>query len=58
VEPYFDMKTPNAIGRETGAKVLMMPPSVGGVKEVSNYIQLFDYDIDLLVRAIKDTGTR
>jgi zinc/manganese transport system substrate-binding protein len=58
VEPYFDMKTPNAIGRETGAKVLVMPPSVGGVKEVTSYIQLFDYDIDLLVAAIKQTGTR
>ena len=32
VEPYFDLKTPNAIGRETGAQVLVMPPSVGGVE--------------------------
>jgi zinc/manganese transport system substrate-binding protein len=31
VEPYFDLKTPNSIARETGAKVLVMPPSVGGV---------------------------
>ena len=31
VEPYFDLKTPNAVARETGAKVLVMPPSVGGV---------------------------
>ncbi len=30
VEPYFDLKTPNAIGRDTGAKVLVMLPSVGG----------------------------
>jgi ABC-type Zn uptake system ZnuABC Zn-binding protein ZnuA len=58
VEPYFDMKTPNAIGRDTGAKVLVMPPSVGGVKEASDYIRLFDYDIDLLVSAIKQIGTR
>jgi zinc/manganese transport system substrate-binding protein len=53
VEPYFDLKTPNAIGRDTGAKVLVMPPSVGGVKEVNDYFQLFDYDINLLVNAIK-----
>ena len=33
VEPYFDLKTPNAIARDTGAKVLVLPPSVGGVKE-------------------------
>jgi zinc/manganese transport system substrate-binding protein len=53
VEPYFDLKTPNAIGRETGAKVLVMPPSVGGVKEVTDYFKLFDYDINLLIDAIK-----
>ena len=58
VEPYFDLKTPNAIGRETGARVLVLLPSVGGVKEVTGYIQLFDYDINLLVSAIKQTGTR
>jgi zinc/manganese transport system substrate-binding protein len=57
VEPYFDLKTPNAIGRETGAKVLVMPPSVGGVKEVTDYFKLFDYDLNLLVTAIKSLGT-
>jgi zinc/manganese transport system substrate-binding protein len=58
VEPYFDSKTPNAIGRATGANVLVMPPSVGGVKEITDYIKLFDYDINLLVSAIKQNGTR
>ena len=58
VEPYFDLKTPNSIGRDTGAKVLVMPPSVGGVKEVTSYFQLFDYDINLLINAIKETGAR
>jgi zinc/manganese transport system substrate-binding protein len=58
MEPYFDSKTPNAIGRETGAKVLVMPPSVGGVKEITNYFQLFDYDVNLLTAAIKETGAR
>lgn len=58
VEPYFDAKTPNAIGRDTGAEVLVMPPSVGGVKEATDYIKLFDYDINLLVAAIKKSGAR
>jgi len=49
IEPYFDLKTPNAIGRDTGAQVLVMPPSVGGVKEITDYFKLFDYDINLLV---------
>lgn len=56
VEPYFDLKTPNAIARETGAKVLVFLPSVGGVKEVTTYIELFDYDINLLISAIKEVG--
>jgi zinc/manganese transport system substrate-binding protein len=58
VEPYFDLKTPNAIARDTGARVLVMPPSVGGVKGATSYIQLFDYDVKLLVDAAKETGPR
>jgi len=58
VEPYFDLKTPNSIGRSTGAEVLVMPPSVGGVNEVTDYFKLFDYDINLLVQAIKKTGAK
>jgi zinc/manganese transport system substrate-binding protein len=58
VEPYFDLKTPNAIGRQTGARVLVVPPSVGGTKETTDYLKLFDYNIDLLVKAIKETGAR
>jgi ABC-type Zn uptake system ZnuABC Zn-binding protein ZnuA len=58
VEPYFDLKTPNSVGRETGAKVLVLPPSVGGEKEITDYIKLFDYDLDLLGAAIRETGAR
>jgi zinc/manganese transport system substrate-binding protein len=53
VEPYFDLKTPNAIARDTGAQVLVLPPSVGGVKEATDYLKLFDYDVNLLVSALK-----
>ena len=56
VEPYFDLKTPNAIGRETGAQVLVLPPSVGGVKQVTDFFTLFDYDLNLVVEAIKKSG--
>ena len=52
VEPYFDLKTPNAIGRETGAKVVVLPPSVGGTKEITDYLKLFDYAVNLLLDAI------
>ena len=55
IEPYFDLKTPNSIGRDTGAKVLVMLPSVGGEKEVTDYFKLFDYDLNLLINAFKST---
>jgi len=55
VEPYFDLKTPNSIGSATGAKVIVLLPSVGGEKEVTDYFKLFDYDINLLIQAFKTT---
>jgi ABC-type Zn uptake system ZnuABC Zn-binding protein ZnuA len=55
VEPYFDLKTPNSIGSATGAKVIVLLPSVGGEKEASDYFKLFDYDINLLIQAFKAT---
>jgi zinc/manganese transport system substrate-binding protein len=55
IEPYFDLKTPNSIGHETGAKVLVLLPSVGGEKEVTDYFKLFDYDLNLLINAFKET---
>lgn len=57
VEPYFDLKTPQAIGRETGAQVLVLPPSVGGEKDIADYITLFDHDIALLAAALKGGAT-
>jgi len=56
VEPYFDLRTPNSVGRATGAEVLVMPPSVGGVKEVTDYFKLFDYNINLLITALRKAG--
>ena len=55
VEPYFDLKTPNAVARETGAQVLVLPPSVGGEKEITDYFKLFDYDINKLKQAFDAT---
>jgi len=53
VEPYFDLKTPQAIANQVGGKVLVLAPSVGGVKEATDYIQLFDYDVNQLASALK-----
>ena len=53
VEPYFDLKTPQAIANQVGGKVLVLAPSVGGAKEATDYVQLFEYDVNQLVTALK-----
>ena len=53
VEPYFDLKTPQAVATQVGGKVLVLAPSVGGTKDVTDYIGLFDYDVNLMVTALK-----
>ena len=58
VEPYFDLKTPNAIARDTGAQVVVLAPSVGGTKEATDYFKLFDYDVQTVLAAIKAAGVK
>ena len=53
VEPYFDLKTAQSIATQVGGKVLVLAPSVGGAKEATDYIQLFEYDINLLAATLK-----
>jgi zinc/manganese transport system substrate-binding protein len=53
VEPYFDLKTAQSIANQVGGNVLVLAPSVGGAKEASDYIKLFDYDVNLLAATLK-----
>ena len=53
VEPYFDLRTPQSIATQTGGQVLVLAPSVGGAKEATDYLQLFEYDVKLLAAALK-----
>ena len=54
VEPYFSLKTPQAVASQVdGGKVLVLAPSVGGVKEATDYIQLFEYNVNLLASSLK-----
>jgi zinc/manganese transport system substrate-binding protein len=58
VEPYFDLKTPNSIAEKVGGRVVVLPPSVGGVPQAADYFKLFDTDVALLLDAIKATGAK
>jgi ABC-type Zn uptake system ZnuABC Zn-binding protein ZnuA len=56
VEPYFDLKTPQAIATQVGGGVVLeLAPSVGGTKEATDYINLFEYDVNTLSAALKKT---
>jgi zinc/manganese transport system substrate-binding protein len=52
VEPYFDLKTPNYIAKQTGATVIQAYPSVGGEPEIKDYFDLFDVDLADLIKAL------
>jgi ABC-type Zn uptake system ZnuABC Zn-binding protein ZnuA len=54
MEPYFDAKTPQSIADRTGAKLVVLYPSVGGAKSgTDDYFSLFDTNIANLVKALK-----
>lgn len=53
VEPYFELKIANRIARETGARVVVVLSSVGGEKEITDYFKLFDYDLELVSKALQ-----
>lgn len=53
VEPYFDLKTPNSIAEKTGAKVIVMYPSVGGAPGLDDYFTLFDRNVKALTEGLR-----
>ena len=50
-EPYFSDKSPKVIARATGAVVVDLPPSVGGVDGANDYFSLIDTIIQKLLTA-------
>ena len=52
MEPFYDRKMADFVASKTGAKVLVMPPSVGGIKGLDDYIQLMTHDINQLADAV------
>lgn len=57
-EPYFDLKVGKFVAEKTGAKLLVLPPSVGGEEGIRTYFDLFDRNLANLVDAFKETGVR
>jgi ABC-type Zn uptake system ZnuABC Zn-binding protein ZnuA len=54
IEPFRPRKTPEYVAKEVGAKLLLLPGSVGGNDKVKDYFGLFDYDVGQLAAAVKE----
>jgi ABC-type Zn uptake system ZnuABC Zn-binding protein ZnuA len=52
MEPFYDRKMADFVASKTGAKVLVLPPSVGGAKGLDDYIRLMTHDIRQLAAAL------
>ncbi|MBI3550047.1 MAG: zinc ABC transporter substrate-binding protein [Elusimicrobia bacterium] len=52
IEPYFDEKLPQKIAADTGARLAILPPSVGSEPSIKSYFDLFDHDLKLILSAI------
>jgi len=52
-EPQFAEKTPNQVAAQAGAKVVKLAIMVGGVPEANTYLDLIDYNVRTLVKALQ-----
>jgi zinc/manganese transport system substrate-binding protein len=55
MEPYYDRKTADLVASRVGGRVLILPPSVGGVKNIDDYLALMRYDISQLATTLQQT---
>jgi len=53
MEPFYDRKLADFLAARSGARVLVLPPSVGGVKAAADYLQLLRYNLDQLAAALR-----
>lgn len=52
IEPYFDEKLPAKIARDSGSRLVVLPPSVGAEDGVATYFDLFDRSVAVLTQAL------
>ncbi len=53
VEPYFNEKTSRFVARKSGARVVVLPPSVSKASGMTDYFQLFDHIVATLTASLE-----
>jgi zinc/manganese transport system substrate-binding protein len=51
--PYFTTSSSDVVAKQTGVKELTLATSTGAFNGIKNYFDLFDYDINHLIEALK-----
>ena len=58
MEVFYDEKPAQFVASQTGAKVIVVPNSVGGTKEANDYIGLMDTIVNKLAEAFNSADKR
>jgi len=53
VEPFRPRRTPEYVAQSLGVPLVLLPDKVEAVREVRDYLGLFDYNVDALIAALK-----
>ena len=53
MEPYYNDAHPKLIAEKTGAKLLKLPQLCGGVPKTETYLELMEYNVSAVERALK-----
>ena len=55
MEPFYSRKDADFVASKTGAKVVVLPPSVGGLRnaKIDSYVDLLKFDIELVANSVK-----
>lgn len=53
MEPFYDRKMADLVANRIGGTVLVLPPSVGGVRGIDSYTELMRHDVTKLAEALQ-----
>jgi zinc/manganese transport system substrate-binding protein len=51
-EPWADTKTVDLVARDAGARAVVLPPAVGGVKGTDTYLDFIEHNVNGLAKAL------
>jgi ABC-type Zn uptake system ZnuABC Zn-binding protein ZnuA len=52
-EPFADQRVVELVARDSGARAVVLPAAVGGVKGVDTYLDLFEHNVRTLATALR-----